>query len=165
MLVVVAGWWWVKWERCQSPLPFNSVQAQFNSDNSGFIFSVGSTPSWSFCYLSRDPFLILWWSEDQRNAQVLYCNCNTLWNNRMTLEVSCGVWLNCVDEHCIIHEVICNIHFCCIFMVNCGPTRRKNLNRVRNFLLDYFLLISCIRSPRRICYFCLNACFSGFFCS
>ena len=71
----------------------------------------------------------------------------------------------CVDEHCIIYEVICIVYICCTCLVCCGPIRISNLNGIINFLFDYFLLISCIRSLRCICYFCLNACFPGFFCS
>ena len=88
---------------------------------------------------------------------MLHCSCNNIWNNIKDLEVLCGVWLKCVDEYCIIYEVTCIVYICCTCLVCYGPTWRSHLSRVRNFLFDYFLLI---RSPGRICYFCLNACFS-----
>ena len=145
----------------------NSKQIPLISQNhSASTQVVVPPPPLLFGYLYRALLSHLAGSKDRRNAQVLYCNLKYSFGIiRKALEVSCGVWLKCVDEHCIIHEVICIIHFCCICVVCCGPKGRSNLGKVRNFLLNYFLPISCIKSPGRICYFCLNACFPGFFCN
>ena len=71
--------------------------------------------------------LIFPWLEDQKNAQVLYCSCNTIWNNRKALEVSCGVWLKCVDDYCMVYKVICIYLFFVYSLVERWPLKGSYL--------------------------------------